>query len=89
MSTGHNIIDIGKQIRGNIMNAMIPIVRGDQILGYIWANEMLDDIEKQTFVFDKNVIIISVVSMLSCIFIALILAQKLNADINVITNITL
>jgi PAS domain S-box len=84
MSTGHNIIDIGKQIRGNIMNAMIPIVRGDQILGYIWANETLDDIEKQTFVFDKNVIIISIVCMLSCIFIALILAQKLNADINVI-----
>lgn len=84
MHTGHHIVDIGKQVRGNIMNAMTPIVRGDQILGYIWANETLDDIEKQTFVFDKNVIIISVVCMLSCIFIASILSQKLNADINVI-----
>lgn len=84
MYTGHHIVDIGKQVRGNIMNAMTPIVRGDQILGYIWANETLDDIEKQTFVFDKNVIIISIVCMLSCIFIASILSQKLNADINVI-----
>lgn len=84
MNSGHSMVDIGKQVRGNIMNAMIPIVRDNQILGYIWANETIDDIEKQTFVFDKNVIIISILCMLSCILIAWILSQKLNSDIDVI-----
>lgn len=84
MNSGHSMVDIGKQVRGNIMNAMIPIVRDNQILGYIWANETIDDIEKQTFVFDKNVIIISMLCMLSCILIAWILSQKLNSDIDVI-----
>ena len=84
MLHGLPIVDSGNQIRGNIMNAMIPIVRNKQILGYIWANESLDDIEKQTLVFDKNVLTISLICMLSCIFIASFLSKKLNTDINII-----
>ncbi|NUE66513.1 two-component system sensor histidine kinase AtoS [Snodgrassella sp. ESL0253] len=84
MQNGRHMIDTGQQVRGNIMNAMIPIVRNNQILGYIWANETLDDIEKQAFVFDKNVIIISLICMLSCICIASFLSRKLNTDINII-----
>ncbi|MCO6516174.1 MAG: PAS domain S-box protein, partial [Snodgrassella sp.] len=84
MQSGLHMIDIGEQVRGNIMNAMIPIVRNNQILGYIWANETLDDIEKQTFVFDKSVITISLICMLSCICIASFLSRKLNTDVNLI-----
>lgn len=84
MNSGTDIIDVGKQVRGNIMNAMIPIIRDNEILGYIWANETLDDIEKQAMVFDKNIIIISLACMLSCIFVASILSKKLNADIEII-----
>jgi len=84
METGLNMVDVGKQVRGNIMNAMIPIVRQDKVVGYIWANETLDDIEQQTLVFDKNVIIISLVCMFSCILIASVLSRKLNTDIAVI-----
>ena len=84
MTSGRHMIETGQQVRGNIMNAMIPIVRNNQIIGYIWANETLDDIEKQAFVFDKNVIIISLICMLSCICIASVLSKKLNTDINII-----
>lgn len=84
MQSGEPLVDSGNQIRGNIMNAMIPIVRDKHILGYIWANESLDDIEKQTTVFDKNVLTISLICMLICIFIASFLSRKLNTDINII-----
>lgn len=84
MAEGISLIDVGKQVRGNIMNAMIPIIRDGQILGYIWANESLADIEKQVIVFDKNIIIISLFCMLSCIFIAFILSKKLNSDVDII-----
>ncbi|WP_218838461.1 ATP-binding protein, partial [Snodgrassella alvi] len=84
MTSGRHMVETGQQVRGNIMNAMTPIVRNNQIIGYIWANETLDDIEKQAFVFDKNVIIISLICMLSCICIASVLSRKLNTDINII-----
>lgn len=37
----------GGQVRGNIMNAMLPIVEDGQVVGYIWANEFLDAIDQQ------------------------------------------
>ncbi|XKM14106.1 two-component system sensor histidine kinase AtoS [Orbaceae bacterium ac157xtp] len=84
MQQGIAQIDIGKQVRGNIMNAMIPITRNNEVLGYIWANETINDIDKQTMVFDKKIIFISLVCVFSCILVASILSKKLNADIEVI-----
>ena len=37
----------GGQVRGNIMNAMLPIVENGTVVGYIWANEFVDAIERQ------------------------------------------
>lgn len=37
----------GGQVRGNIMNAMLPIRENGPVVGYIWANEFLDAIDKQ------------------------------------------
>lgn len=86
MALRKNMVHVGKQVRGNIMNAMVPIIRDDNVQGYIWANESFDDIGKQTTVFDEKVIIISAICMFVCILIALILSRKLNADIAVIKN---
>ena len=35
----------GTMVRGNIMNAMVPVVRGGKVIGYIWANELVSDLE--------------------------------------------
>ena len=37
----------GGLVRGNIMNVMRPIVENDEVVGYIWANELLDAIDRQ------------------------------------------
>lgn len=86
MALRKNMVHVGKQVRGNIMNAMVPIIRDDNVQGYIWANESFDDIGKQITVFDEKVIIISAICMFVCILIALILPRKLNADIAIIKN---
>lgn len=86
MALRKNMVHVGKQVRGNIMNAMVPIIRDDNVQGYIWANESFDDIGKQITVFDEKVIIISAICMFVCILIALILSRKLNADIAIIKN---
>ncbi len=37
----------GSMVRGDILNAMIPIERGGAVIGYIWANELTTDITAQ------------------------------------------
>jgi signal transduction histidine kinase/CheY-like chemotaxis protein/HPt (histidine-containing phosphotransfer) domain-containing protein len=45
MATNTPMTRMGTMVRGDIMNAMIPVVRHDKVIGYIWANELLSDIE--------------------------------------------
>ena len=47
MSSGHLMTVSGRQVRGNIMNAMLPIKENGQVVGYIWANEFVDAIDRQ------------------------------------------
>ncbi len=47
MAGGAPMTVSGGQVRGNIMNAMLPIKEQDRVVGYIWANEFLDAIERQ------------------------------------------
>jgi signal transduction histidine kinase len=43
MATGTALISTGTMVRGN----MHPVIRNDEILGYIWANELITDIEEE------------------------------------------
>ena len=47
MAGGTPMTVSGGQVRGNIMNAMLPIREGNRVVGYIWANEFLDAIDRQ------------------------------------------
>ena len=47
MRSGDPMTVSGGQVRGNIMNAMLPITEGGRVVGYIWANEFVDAIDKQ------------------------------------------
>ena len=47
MGSGEPMTVSGGQVRGNIMNAMLPISEGGRVVGYIWANEFVDAIDQQ------------------------------------------
>ena len=47
MATGVPRIQEGDLVRGQIMNAMHPLVRGQTVIGYVWANELTVDIRAQ------------------------------------------
>lgn len=55
MSTSERLVEFAPLVRGNIMNAMIPIVRHGETIGYIWANELTDDIHAQMAAIDYNI----------------------------------
>ena len=47
MASGQPAVVIGEQVRGNIMNAMLPLIRDGQVIGYVWANELMSQIDVQ------------------------------------------
>lgn len=46
MRTNTPLVYSGRQVRGDILNSMLPIERNGEILGYIWANELTEDIRR-------------------------------------------
>lgn len=47
MRTGVEIVQTASLVRGEIMNCMHPIKRDGAVIGYIWANELVEDINIQ------------------------------------------
>ena len=47
LSLGLTDVVSGQQVRGEIMNAMTPIQENGEVVGYVWANELLSDIAEQ------------------------------------------
>ncbi|WP_168734407.1 two-component system sensor histidine kinase AtoS [Pseudothauera nasutitermitis] len=74
----------GPQVRGDIMNAMVPVVREGRVLGYVWANELVSDIDRQTMMMDKNIILISLLCISVSVFLTLLISNRLQNDITII-----
>ena len=60
MATGIAEVSLGTMVRGNIMNAMLPVERGGEVIGYIWANNLVSELE-QTLLQMSNIILLLLV----------------------------
>ena len=47
METGKETVAVGSMVRGEIMNCMRPLIRKGRAIGFVWANETLEDIYAQ------------------------------------------
>lgn len=77
METGEEIVQIGELVRGSIMNCMVPIVRDNTVIGYIWSNELVKDIEAQIKGMEARIYDAIIIG----VFLSLILAYFLTGDI--------
>lgn len=77
METGEEMVQIGDLVRGRIMNCMVPIIRDGEVIGYIWSNELVSDIEAQIAGMEDKVYDTIIIGL----FCALILAYLLSANI--------
>lgn len=57
MATGQPRVQEGDLVRGQIMNAMHPVIRDGRVIGYIWANEFTADIQAQIGAMTQHVYI--------------------------------
>lgn len=86
MATGQNLVEFGSLVRGNVMNVMIPIERNGEMIGYIWANELTDDVRSQLQAMDKNIYWSIVIGILFGMLLILNLTQRFVKDVEIIKN---
>ena len=82
METGRELVQEGSLVRGNIMNAMHPIVRNGATIGYIWANELTEDIQAQVGEMKRNIYWASLTGLLLGLFGIGLVVDSLTKGIN-------
>ncbi len=84
MAEGRQLLESGPLVRGNVMNAMLPVVRGGRIEGYIWANELTDDIQHQLQALDRGIFLVMALALLFCWTSIVYLSSRMADQINII-----
>lgn len=84
MKSGKAEIKSGSQVRGDVLNAMIPIRRKGEVIGYIWANEFSNDIDKQAWAMDASIISVISIGLISSLFLILSFSRRLSRDVDLI-----
>ena len=69
MAEGQSMVQHGELVRGNIMNCMRPVIRNGTTIGYIWANETLEDVSSRLSIVFKQILFFTII-----IFILLYIA---------------
>lgn len=72
MATGQADVQMGSMVRGEIMNAMYPIIRGGEVIGYAWSNELVSQLEAAL-----NKIFNIIVAFLAVSYIAIIIISAM------------
>jgi signal transduction histidine kinase/CheY-like chemotaxis protein len=67
MSGNAPAVSFGSMVRGDIMNAMRPVSRDGQVIGYIWANELVSDVRGTIRVMTARIILF----LLMCAFLGI------------------
>lgn len=86
MEKGISLTASGAMVRGNILNAMVPIIRDNHVIGYAWANEMTKSIESQTNSMENMMYIVLAGALLIGLGISMPLANRVSNSIHSIIN---
>ncbi|MDR0875392.1 MAG: response regulator [Clostridiales Family XIII bacterium] len=72
----------GAMVRGKIMNAMFPIEKNGEVIGYTWANELTTDIEKQFNEVTQGILLLICAFYVIAVTIAILLSRRTMRDVN-------
>ncbi len=86
MRSNAPVVFSGRQVRGDILNSMIPITRDGDVLGYIWANELTEDIQRQAWRMDVRIIAVLAAGLLCSLLLIVLFSRRLSANIDIITD---
>ncbi len=81
MSQGMPMVRSGQLVRGKIMNAMTPIIERGQVVGYIWANELLDSIDGEVAGMKSTIHRITSLVLLVSLVLLYLVVTRLTRDV--------
>ncbi|MDR1572282.1 MAG: response regulator [Clostridiales Family XIII bacterium] len=81
MATNEAAVRKGSMVRGDIMNAMHPVERNGRVIGYIWANELTTEIEKQFQNITSGVLALTCAAYVISVIAAIALFRRTMRDI--------
>jgi len=84
MESGAATVESGLLVRGNILNAMTPIVDGGQVVGYVWANQLLTAIDEEVQNMRQTVYAVTTTLMVLVMLIVYFAATRLTRDVDTI-----
>jgi len=84
MDTGEPLAAVGTLVRGPILNAMWPIIRNGEAIGYIWSNEYSAAIEKQASAIDFAAVVAGLGGLVVAFGIISLLSRRLSREVDVI-----
>lgn len=81
METGQEMVQIGDLVRGPIMNCMIPIIRDETVIGYIWSNELLSEIDAQIAKMEDRVYDTIIIGLFGAFVLSYFLTSNIARDV--------
>jgi len=81
MAKGVSLAARGKMVRGNILNAMVPLIRNNRVIGYAWANEMTESVDSQIKKMEDVMYLALALALLLGLGISLPLANKVSNSV--------
>ncbi|HEY3424188.1 MAG TPA: two-component system sensor histidine kinase AtoS [Negativicutes bacterium] len=84
METGTSLVEFGSLVRGNVMNAMIPIQREGKVIGYIWVNEFTDNVQIQIDEMAKKIYLFGGFGIIISVILMVLLTGKFVKDVETI-----
>ena len=80
MESGQPAVESGHLVRGNILNAMLPIREDGHVVGYIWANQLLDTIDAEVARMRWTVYAFTTAMLLVAMTLVFFVAARLTRD---------
>lgn len=78
------LVYLGRQVCGDILNLMFFIECNGEIFGYIWVNELIEDICCQVWKMDVRIIIVFIVGLLISLLLIVFFFCCLSVNIDII-----
>ncbi|HAK74414.1 MAG TPA: two-component system sensor histidine kinase AtoS, partial [Sporomusaceae bacterium] len=68
-------------VRGNIMNAMRPLQRDGLVIGYVFVNELTDDVRAQVAAMDSSISLSVMVGVIVSLLLIVGLTEGMMRDV--------
>lgn len=84
MRTGQKVVQTASLVRGEIMNCMYPVIRNGETIGYIWANELVEDIRLQTEQMEDRFILIIFLGIIISLIGTALIANSISTKVTIV-----